>query len=207
MGKTRCWWSTRSASRKHPHACGEDYRYGRHTWTGLETPPRMWGRPTCTSVAMRRRGNTPTHVGKTHRHSRPLHPTQKHPHACGEDPTLRYTGGSIKETPPRMWGRHAWAAGDTNETGNTPTHVGKTFVGFLVHPDSEKHPHACGEDRKSIHIFYQRIETPPRMWGRLNAGVSCCGEIRNTPTHVGKTRPREYALPCERKHPHACGED
>ena len=30
--------------KKHPHACGEDARWGAITCSTRETPPRMWGR-------------------------------------------------------------------------------------------------------------------------------------------------------------------
>lgn len=92
-----------------------------------------------------------------------------------------------KETPPRMWGRRGDRAIGANETGNTPTHVGKTTPKIYRLQVSWKHPHACGEDKLMSGINRHTIETPPRMWGRLARRLQGGDELGNTPTHVGKT--------------------
>ena len=51
------------------------------------------------------------------------------------------------------------------------------------------------------------VETPPRMWGRLNTTAVKQTTTRNTPTHVGKTSRSSLMIPSAQKHPHACGED
>mgnify|MGYP007032566769 CR=1 FL=1 len=52
-------------TQKHPHACGEDPVMPGLASAGLETPPRMWGRPAAERELYGAIGNTPTHVGKT----------------------------------------------------------------------------------------------------------------------------------------------
>ncbi len=65
VGKTRMSKLLPIISRKHPHACGEDCVTRTMAGFSLETPPRMWGRPSLASNLPLPGGNTPTHVGKT----------------------------------------------------------------------------------------------------------------------------------------------
>ncbi len=51
--------------RKHPHACGEDPLSPIWKASGMETPPRVWGRQRAYQVIADYLGNTPTRVGKT----------------------------------------------------------------------------------------------------------------------------------------------
>ena len=73
------------------------------------------------------------------------------------------------------------------EYRNTPTHVGKTVHLFVSEELVEKHPHARGEDVYHTDSGANHEETPPRTWGRHILVCECKPEIRNTPTHVGKT--------------------
>ncbi len=151
--------------------------------------------------------NTPTHVGKTALRRERMKERWKHPHACGEDKPSNHCVTGKRETPPRMWGRLAPKKAFAQTRGNTPTHVGKTTLLRHISREVRKHPHACGEDINFC--FGQRAgeETPPRMWGRLPQGRHCAPEVRNTPTHVGKTWLSACQTQPIRKHPHACGED
>ena len=172
-----------------------------------ETPPRMWGR-LCESIpAENRCGNTPTHVGKTQDVKIKAIRNRKHPHACGED--LHHAGNRplFSETPPRMWGRHLLSQAFRYTLRNTPTHVGKTENFKRALDDLKKHPHACGEDGVPMDGKMRGIETPPRMWGRQKQRTGPKGEVRNTPTHVGKTSCGHMIKGSRQKHPHACGED
>ena len=77
---------------------------------------------------------------------------------------------------------------------NTPTGVGKTVRADGTRTDNRKHPHGCGEDTRLIPETVSKLETPPRVWGRLsNAGIKLT-ENRNTPTGVGKTYPATVPL-------------
>ena len=101
-----------------------------------------------------------------------------------------------------MWGRLSQVNLQSLHQGNTPTHVGKTIDINAPIAKSQKHPHACGEDR-----FNFDWETPPRMWGRRDDMLESGGNLRNTPTHVGKTNRFFSSHLYSWKHPHACGED
>ena len=105
VGKTTTAPRSCRRPRKHPHACGEDGfliasisfsletpprvwgRPSRLSILGLirETPPRVWGRQRATTDARRADGNTPTRVGKTVSVHHDIAAVRKHPHACGED--------------------------------------------------------------------------------------------------------------------------
>ena len=152
--------------RKHPHVRGEDVL--RCAWDGFypETPPRAWGRRGGTLVAVSGHRNTPTCVGKTCPPVAEGRDRRKHPHVRGEDTHVLHRPTEHEETPPRAWGRPTTTAEVVNGYGNTPTCVGKTD---LIMPNSSvygKHPHVRGEDQKKIFLEYEKIETPPRAWGR-----------------------------------------
>ena len=85
--------------------------------------------------------------------------------------------------------------------------MGKTSRGPQVSAGSQKHPHACGEDADAIVAQLAYEETPPRMWGRLFLQPLVTEKVRNTPTHVGKTKSKASPIYTGKKHPHACGED
>ena len=85
VGKTHGSYKQRRVVEKHPHARGED-RDGIIVYLPLaETPPRTWGRRVHVRIVAVRRGNTPTHVGKTRKNRNRKNRSQKHPHARGED--------------------------------------------------------------------------------------------------------------------------
>ncbi len=65
VGKTAPRRQPRPCRQKHPHGRGEDTcAESGATWPP-ETPPRAWGRRKAEQPGRRRRGNTPTGVGKT----------------------------------------------------------------------------------------------------------------------------------------------
>ena len=152
-------------------------------------------------------GNTPTHVGKTAPGTKSRPRRRKHPHARGEDDPRVQTFPALQETPPRTWGRlcHGWQ--EARDTGNTPTHVGKTTCNEASKCGVKKHPHARGEDWRAVRLVHPSAETPPRTWGRLHPFRGKAGSGRNTPTHVGKTPRGPQGQRVGQKHPHARGED
>ena len=114
---------------------------------------------------------------------------------------------TTRETPPRTWGRQPKHRAAENHLRNTPTHVGKTGTIPLPFRNRRKHPHARGEDKRRASSSMPPEETPPRTWGRLNGKPRDLSKLRNTPTHVGKTRRLFAAWYLPEKHPHARGED
>mgnify|MGYP007009346477 CR=1 FL=1 len=97
-----------------------------YTTTSLETPPRVWGRQSCSAVSAVTGGNTPTRVGKTYTTAGQAPQGKKHPHACGEDVIYNISPEETPETPPRVWGRLYRPQVCRFGRGNTPTRVGKT---------------------------------------------------------------------------------
>ena len=187
VGKTSSSIRLSTASKKHPHARGEDTACVMPTPCVVETPPRAWGRLAALLFFFGAIRNTPTRVGKTTRAGCAPGFRRKHPHARGEDAVTMPCATPDTETPPRAWGRLSRCQLSRHQSRNTPTRVGKTGrhgVGLI---SSGKHPHARGEDGARSWINIQYLETPPRAWGRRR--VPRCRPHRrgNTPTRVGKT--------------------
>ena len=112
--------------REHPHVCGEDDPPPTTIYTGMGTPPRVWGRRGEDVDPTLQDGNTPTCVGKTLRLGGRCHRLEEHPHVCGED-ALPFDDEQYRDgTPPRVWGRLADVIVDAERHWNTPTCVGKT---------------------------------------------------------------------------------
>ena len=132
VGKTTPTRPRCISSRKHPHGRGEDnytINIGRLV---TETPPRAWGRLAVSGRGPTFSGNTPTGVGKTLSSVFALPLVWKHPHGRGEDSTAFRLFESLKETPPRAWGRPFCPDSSPADTGNTPTGVGKTTINNMV---------------------------------------------------------------------------
>ena len=65
VGKTDIVHFLQKIAQKHPHGCGEDLEFFKNKPLPLETPPRVWGRPTLSRGEILLFRNTPTGVGKT----------------------------------------------------------------------------------------------------------------------------------------------
>ena len=150
VGKTPARQSAPRPSRKHPHERGEDVRPSLTTGTGLETPPRAWGRRRSMDFSTVLTGNTPTSVGKTWLLVVALTRYKKHPHERGEDSSPTGTPKCCGETPPRAWGRRKKIIKAARIRGNTPTSVGKTVPPTFVTAPPGKHPHERGEDATPV---------------------------------------------------------
>ena len=96
---------------------------------------------------------------------------------------------------------------DLWEERNTPTSVGKTCGGNFHAHCHWKHPHERGEDTRVKLTGIDRLETPPRAWGRHKKSVAARRRSRNTPTSVGKTPSPSSMGRIYEKHPHERGED
>ncbi len=187
--------------------CGEDLLALAWLLAWLETPPRVWGRLTRAIACSCFLRNTPTCVGKTDSPVNWQRVFEKHPHVCGEDFLLSDDEPANMETPPRVWGRPTYRIIDSADHRNTPTCVGKTLAGQSLSESPWKHPHVCGEDQYWIANYWRRVETPPRVWGRLHYLLHGTQFVGNTPTCVGKTASYDSGREEKAKHPHVCGED
>ena len=85
--------------------------------------------------------------------------------------------------------------------------MGKTSPSGPGGVNIRKHPHGRGEDWRRSGWTGRSSETPPRTWGRHCYGFFKGHALGNTPTDVGKTKPKGIRLLSLRKHPHGRGED
>ena len=187
VGKTAYRQFRSILKKKHPHGCGEDVRDAADRDLDIETPPRVWGRPSSEYIIRSDNRNTPTGVGKTAGGCAPVVRVRKHPHGCGEDGHIPEARAEIPETPPRVWGRRDRCGVLAHMPGNTPTGVGKTPPWRRTWARTGKHPHGCGEDSRSDCGISACGETPPRVWGRPTTRCWTTATTGNTPTGVGKT--------------------
>ena len=114
--------------RKHLHARGENLVLVEILLIVEETPPRTWRKPAPCVSTDRRRGNTSTHVEKTHFHAVGVSSCEKHLHARGENQLRWRRERLIEETPPRTWRKLRKLRTNRGLSRNTSTHVEKTPV-------------------------------------------------------------------------------
>ncbi len=146
-------------------------------------------------------------MGKTRRPPAAPYQPRKHPHVRGEDAEPVTEADTLKETPPRAWGRQKVLSSCVRLLRNTPTCVGKTGISQGNFTCFKKHPHVRGEDPAKAGLRRVCVETPPRAWGRQGRDFYAWRYDRNTPTCVGKTRWGSVANAVVWKHPHVRGED
>ena len=132
---------------------------------------------------------------------------RKHLHARGENIERPFRLVSKGETPPRTWRKLAPASAPICAIRNTSTHVEKTVLACLGVDFREKHLHARGENLRMNSALLSFPETPPRTWRKRSASSGICSACRNTSTHVEKTRAGVVAVPNDKKHLHARGEN
>ena len=90
---------------------------------------------------------------------------------------------------------------------NTPAYAGKTATAVKAAATVQKHPRVCGEDVYQDKSDSRRVETPPRMRGRLFRGLRRLQDYGNTPAYAGKTYQECGRNGQAQKHPRVCGED
>ena len=105
---------------------------------------------------------------------------------CGESSLSVTDRGTLRGSPPHVWG--------------------KAIVHSRARRRIEDHPHMCGESKR--HGLLKRTPTgsPPHVWGKLVSLNGFSKNARITPTCVGKAffPPKNFDF--KRDHPHMCGE-
>ncbi len=132
--------------RDHPHACGENTSSRSRCTSFGGSPPRVWGKLSCSSPFRRTCRITPTRVGKTSSRVAYCVPPKDHPHACGENIRRLLLSPSVGGSPPRVWGKQDSVVTKNALSRITPTRVGKTRLNMLPVGSMKDHPHACGEN-------------------------------------------------------------
>src|SRR5207237_1260533 len=130
-----------------------------------------------------------------------------HPHACGEDQGRLPIHSHYLGSPPRVWGRLPNLEAEGEALRFTPTRVGKTRPSTIAAAVPTVHPHAWGEDGRTVEGVPGSFGSPPRVWGRRYERLNRAPSLRFTPTRVGKTPSRHHHCLHPPVHPHACGED
>ncbi|ERU94966.1 hypothetical protein Q082_01196 [Pseudomonas aeruginosa M8A.3] len=129
-------WCAGAPLAVHPHACGEHDAELVLMPEDAGSSPRMWGTP----EALPRQW-----------HCKPVHP-----HACGEhwSPAWQFfaAGGSS----PRMWGTPEAGEKEVLSVRFIPTHVGNTFMRWVIFSNRPVHPHACGEHTYRTALFLKK---------------------------------------------------
>ena len=173
----------------HPHACGDNGPNGETHHVEAGSPPRVWGQPVGVLRRLSERRFTPTRVGTTFAaHGNTCH-ASVHPHACGDNQSQLIEPENAPGSPPRVWGQppvldHAIYGGRF-----TPTRVGTTPGSACGCSRRTVHPHACGDNARSVGVPLTTNGSPPRVWGQhLRFQLSDSG-CRFTPTRVGTTLP------------------
>ena len=190
----------------HPRICGEKLISVKGESRPVGSPPHMRGKaasPFAFTIFIR---ITPAYAGKSkcqvwHGQSR-----EDHPRICGEKhgppPRLPLFLGS----PPHMRGK---AAGRTRRRcyhGITPAYAGKSHC----HPGqcgrNGDHPRVCGEKSLPPRPMRAQRGSPPRMRGKVSAGITTAAALGITPAYAGKSILLVFQSAVNRDHPRVCGE-
>ena len=206
-GKRLSLWSTRSRTRDHPRACGEELRRVRYLPGAWGSPPRVRGRVLAAVLLGGLGGITPARAGKSHPKKNSGNLYQDHPRACGEESRLDCAIASSRGSPPRVRGRGREQHLGFVEIGITPARAGKSSaisweVYSLVH-----HPRACGEELGGGIMAKAKKGSPPRVRGREFPDEVLSAPSGITPARAGKRQPRPGDTPPRGDHPRACGEE
>ena len=105
-----------------------------------------------------------------------------------------------------MWGKACGRYQESQRTGITPTHVGKSKNSQSDSENGKDHPHPCGEKCKYALRTAWIKGSPPPMWGKEKSSELQLMVMRITPTHVGKRNNLCIKLVISEDHPHPCGE-
>ena len=134
-----------SATKDHPHPCGEKLSYVAIKRFISGSPPPMWGKAFQFQAYPLLLWITPTHVGKRRYSKEEYLRGWDHPHPCGEKHSRSCYTDRKTGSPPPMWGKVLRECWKKSKPRITPTHVGKsTFWLSTVSPIWD-HPHPCGE--------------------------------------------------------------
>ena len=151
----------------HPHACGENEKMVQRKNIADGSPPQVWGNLSCYRRRGRRRGFTPTGVGKSDRTGIGSDRFKVHPHRCGEILASCHSITASPGSPPQVWGNHGERERELTRRRFTPTGVGKSLQPGLAPLLLAVHPHRCGEITDKAIYEPQDLGSPPQV------GKSC----------------------------------
>ena len=132
---------------------------------------------------------TPTCVGNTKPLTCVACPFEDHPHLCGEHTSFFRQRTIHKGSPPPVWGTLFLDGFNPIVVGITPTCVGNTCRPSTRAANSKDHPHLCGEHRERNCKLFEKLGSPPPVWGTHGSQQTDNHLVGITPTCVGNTRP------------------
>ena len=113
--------------RDHPRVCGEKPHFFQKNLYRLGSPPRVRGKVASLVHRVAWCGITPACAGKSGCASASRAAARwDHPRVCGEKRGLRYSGSSLRGSPPRVRGKGSGQRGRRERSGITPACAGKS---------------------------------------------------------------------------------
>ena len=106
-----------------------------------------------------------------------------------------------------MRGKHCYHTADNGNQRITPAGAGKTIYPFTTCINFRDHPRGCGENRQRKTFRSGPAGSPPRMRGKLQAGIDLLIALGITPADAGKTPESLFSMVRLQDHPRGCGEN
>ena len=132
----------------------------------------------------------PTRVGTSFCKCSKRQVSRDHPHACGDKSTQDILTCTAWGSSPRVWGQGYLHLRNGSICGIIPTRVGTRLHKLVLSPNTQDHPHACG-DKKSLRTNTMSSKgSSPRVWGQVTYGQDGKSNIRIIPTRVGTSYPK-----------------
>ncbi len=186
-GKTRQKSLLGRAMPDHPRVCGENLFIALPPCVSGGSPPRVRGKQSPRLPHGSRGRITPACAGKTLAGIDIEICGSDHPRVCGENGPQPFLGTLCFGSPPRVRGKRPWRYPLPSPPRITPACAGKTERYTLDDGLLADHPRVCGENRSVKRFFIVNSGSPPRVRGKLAAGVCVRVELRITPACAGKT--------------------
>ena len=126
---------------------------------------------------------------------------------CGENETDVADGYRVRGSPPRVRGKRDGSLSRSAPGGITPACAGKTTAQACKDTPTRDHPRVCGENQSADCVLLAILGSPPRVRGKLAAGLKRKGYKGITPACAGKTRTMPLLVRKAGDHPRVCGEN
>ena len=134
-----------TASKDHPHACGDKRECSNFLQVLQGSSPRVWGQVSSSKKATRSLRIIPTRVGTSGIRDNACSRAKDHPHACGDKSACFKLAKSVVGSSPRVWGQDIKKAVACDCRRIIPTRVGTRPQRHGIHRRGRDHPHACGD--------------------------------------------------------------
>ena len=165
-GKRGAGYDLRAGPQDHPRACGEKIIGTYYNYDVTGSPPRVRGKAGGESAKLNFTGITPARAGKRSSVQCAERSARDHPRACGEKYLSDLLEIAEQGSPPRVRGKALSFGVICYRPGITPARAGKSYEEALLEMSDRDHPRACGEKAGSMHTFWLRAGSPPRVRGK-----------------------------------------